>query len=30
MYSQIGDCHGIPKVYAKGTKDSFHIMVRIY
>ena len=27
IYGQIGDCHGIPKVYAKGSKDGFHIMV---
>ena len=27
IYSQIGDCHGIPKIYAKGTKDNFYIMV---
>ena len=27
IYGQIGDCHGIPKVYAKGSKEGFHIMV---
>ena len=27
VYSAIRDCYGLPKVYAKGTANGFHIMV---
>lgn len=27
VYNAIDGCHGVPKLYAKGTKGNFHIMV---
>jgi hypothetical protein len=27
VYQKVAGCYGIPKVFAKGTQDAFHIMV---